>query len=106
MERNKWETAVHCLEIALHPNTKDDEIIAAVNGFRRTADGTPLSEVCIEFVGRGHRSHVPVADPVGWGEAIDRLTRENLALRRKLEVAETSQTATDRRAHEIGRAHV
>src|ERR1700676_2216332 len=32
MERNRWETAIRCLEVALLPNPTDDEVIAGVNG--------------------------------------------------------------------------
>ena len=90
MERNKWETAIRCLEIALHPNTGDDEIIAAVNGFRRTAEGTPLSQVCVEFSCGG----VPLADLAQLKDMLDRLNRENLELRRKLSVEEAAQANT------------
>ena len=40
MERNRWETALRCLEIAVHPGTSDEEVLAAIRGFRRTAGGT------------------------------------------------------------------
>jgi hypothetical protein len=103
MERNKWETAIRCLEIALHPNTNDDEVIAAVNGFRRTADGTPLGNVCVEFVG----SSGPGAYPMEWREKLDRLNRENLDLRHKLKVAESNQSVAVRHVNEEAeqRAH-
>lgn len=89
MERRRWETAICCLEIALHPNTSDDEAIAGVNGFRRIAAGTPLSQVCLEFAGGGL-----VTYPAEWREQLDRLNRENLDLRRKLETAAEGQIAT------------
>jgi hypothetical protein len=85
MERNRWETAIRCLEVALHPNTTDDEVIAGVNGFRRTADGTPLSEMCRKLAG-GHRG--------------DNLSQENLDLRHRLEREQASQFAALRRLHE------
>jgi len=108
MERNRWETAIRCLEIALHPNTKDDEIIAGVNGFRRTADGTPLSKVCAEFAGNFHAGslndrHDPVADPIGWRQKFDRLSRENLDLRRKLEAEKAREVVAVRHLHETER---
>ena len=28
MERNRWERAIRCLEIAVHPHTADEEVIA------------------------------------------------------------------------------
>jgi hypothetical protein len=52
-ERHRWETAIRCLEVALHPRTGDDEVLAAVNGFRRTANGVPLSDVCLAFATPG-----------------------------------------------------
>lgn len=104
MERKRWDTAIHCLEIALHPNTTDDEVLAAVNGFRRTAAGTPLSRVCSEFAGRGH-------DGCDLAEWQDRLTRENIELRRQSEAGEDRETAAalrlseaERRIGELGKA--
>jgi len=93
MERNRWETAIRCLEVAVHPNTSDDEVVAAVNGFRRTADGTPLSQVCVEFSCGG----VPLADLAQLKDTLERMNRDNLELRRKLAVEEAAQAATARR---------
>ena len=93
-ERNKWETAIRCLEVALHPHTNDDEIIAGVNGFRRTADGTPLREICIEFTAQDHEAE----DRNG-----HRLHRENLELRRQLEVARSSRAIALRHLREAER---
>src|SRR5216683_1545267 len=87
MERNKWETAIRCLEVALHPHTSDDEVLAGVNGFRRTADGMPLSQVCGELAGGG----LPLGPPAELTEKLARLGRENLELRRKLAVEEAAQ---------------
>jgi hypothetical protein len=64
MERNRWETAIRCLEVALHPNTADDEVIAGVNGFRRTADGTRLRDICAELAGNAGDGGGAVVDPV------------------------------------------
>jgi hypothetical protein len=100
MERNRWETAVRCLEVALHPNTRDDEVVAAVNGFRRIANGTPLSEVCAEFVSKDYGVLGPVGYPVGSRKIVDWQYRENLDLKRRLEVAEAGQIVTVRRLHE------
>ena len=77
MERNRWESAIRCLELALHPHTADAEVIAGVNGFRRAAAGTPLVEVCRDYAG---------AAPAG-----DSLADENLDLRRRLEREQASQ---------------
>jgi len=104
MERKRWDTAIRCLEIALHPNTTDDEVLAAVNGFRRTAAGAPLSRVCNEFAGGGH-------DGCDLAEWQDRLTRENIELRRQSEAGEARETAAalrlseaERRIGELGKA--
>jgi hypothetical protein len=93
MERNRWETAIRCLEVAVHPNTHDDEVVAAVNGFRRTAEGVPLSQICMEFACGG----VPLAELAAMKESLERLRRENLELRRKLTVDETAQEESARR---------
>jgi hypothetical protein len=93
MERNRWETAIRCLEVAVHPNTRDDEVLAAVNGFRRTVEGTPLSQVCLEFACGG----VPLAELAAMKENLERLRRENLDLRRELTVNESAQAETARR---------
>jgi len=93
MERNRWETAIRCLEVAVHSNTRDDEVIAAINGFRRTAEGLPLSQVCIEFACGG----VPLADLAQLKDTLERLNRDNIELRRKLAVEEAAQASTARR---------
>lgn len=100
MERNRATTAIRCLEIALHPNTSDHEIIAAVNGFRRTAGGMPLREICLQFAGTGYDGLGPVADHAKLSAKLDRLNRENFDLRRKLEAEENNQVATADRLHE------
>lgn len=88
MERKKWETAIRCLDIALHPNTSDDEVIAGVNGFRRTAEGTPLGEICRAVAGADAAAATL--------QKLDRLNRENRELRRRLELAEIRRIETDR----------
>jgi DNA-binding transcriptional MerR regulator len=88
MERNRWETAIRCLEVALHPNTSDEEVLAGVNGFRRTAAGLPLSEVC-----------AALADQSGDAG----LGRENLDLRRRLDRERADQLAALRRLQEAER---
>ncbi len=105
MERNRWATAIRCLEIALHPNTSDDEVLAAVNGFRRTAGNTPLSEVCVGFA----QENTHIADLAEWTARFARLSRENLELRQRLDQAGKTQRIdtirpaddTERRQHEI-----
>jgi hypothetical protein len=104
MERNRWETAIRCLEIAVHPSTSDDEMIAAVNGFRRTVEGQPLSQVCIELICGG----IPLPDLATLKDQLGRLHRENLEFRRKLAVEEAAQASTAcrldaafRRIHEL-----
>jgi hypothetical protein len=79
--------------VAVHPNTRDDEVIAAVNGFRRTAEGAPLSQICIEFACGG----VPLAELAAMKDNLDRLRRENQDLRRKLSVDEAAQQEAARR---------
>jgi hypothetical protein len=96
MERNKWETALRCLEVALHPNTSDDEVIAGVNGFRRTAGGAPLREVCAFLA----RTSASAAEPGERQDQLERLNRENLELRRRLELAETIRSVTVRRVEQ------
>lgn len=102
MERNRWVTAIRCLEIALHPNTSDDEVLAAVNGYRRTAANTPLSEVCVGFA----QENTHVGDLAEWTARFARLSRENLELRRRLDLAttqriDTVRPAEDRRLYDL-----
>jgi hypothetical protein len=83
MERNRWETALRCLEIAVHPNTSNEEIVAAINGFRRTAGKVPLAQLCRDFAGApGHLL-----------SRLDQLNRANLALKRKMEESEAGRAA-------------
>ena len=89
MERNRWESAIRCLELALHPNTADAEVIAGVNGFRRAAAGTPLGEVCRDYAGAA--------------TAGDNLAHENLDLRRRLEQQRANQEEALARLHEAER---
>jgi hypothetical protein len=93
MERNRWETAIRCLEVAVHPNTRDDEVVAAVNGFRRTVDGLPLSQVCFEFACGG----VLPADLVKMQTTLERLQSENRELRRKLAIGAVAQAEAAQR---------
>lgn len=89
MERNRWESAIRCLELALHPNTADAEVIAGVNGFRRAAAGVPLGDICRDYAG---------AAPAG-----DSLAHENLDLRRRLEHQRASQEEALARLREAER---
>jgi len=96
MERNRWETALRCLEIAVHPGTSDEEVLAAIRGFRRTAGGTPLAEIA-------------GSTPAHLLSRLDQLNRSNLALRRKIEEIDADRAAALRelqesalRAQEIG----
>jgi hypothetical protein len=99
MDGNRWEPAIHCLEVAVHPATRDDQLIAAVNAFRHAAEGLPLSRICIEFACGG----VPLAELARFKETIERLNRENRELRRKLAVEEAAQTSTARRLDDAHR---
>jgi septal ring factor EnvC (AmiA/AmiB activator) len=94
MERNRWETAIRCLEIAVHPATNDREVLAAINGFRRTAHSASLRQLCCEFGGSASSGASAVADE------LQRLARENLALRQKLEEADASRKAILQRLHD------
>jgi len=100
MERNRWETAIRCLEIAVHPNTSDEEVIAAINGFRRTANATSLGRL------RRTLSEAAAADdesPLAEGRRrLDQLISENLRLRRKIHEAETERAAALQRAQDAG----
>ena len=87
MERNRWETAIRCLEVAVHPHTRDDEVVAAINGFRRTVAGVAVSQVCIEFACGG----LPLAELANMKATMERLDRENRELRRKLAAEETAR---------------
>jgi chromosome segregation ATPase len=91
MERNRWETAIRCLEIAVHPATDDREVLAAINGFRRTAHNAPLQQLCRELAGAPSNGASAVADE------LQRLARENLALRHKLEEADARRNSILRR---------
>jgi hypothetical protein len=99
MERNRWETAIRCLEVALHPNTSDNEVIAAVNGFRRTADRSPLREICVEFVGAATRD--PAFYAIERSKAIDRLRQENRDIRSKLDAEERARISDAERLREM-----
>ena len=99
MDGNRWEPAIRCLEVAVHPATRDDQMVAAVNVFRRAAEGLPLSQICIEFACGG----VPLAELARFKDTIERLDRENRELRRKLAVEEAAQTSTARRLDDAHR---
>jgi hypothetical protein len=100
MERNRWETAIRCLEIAVHPNTSAEEVIAAVNGFRRTAGGMPVSRFCRESAGAG--ADRPIASELK--DKLDRLAQENLELQRKIATIEDNRAAILRRLQEAEQA--
>ncbi|MGH7076128.1 MAG: hypothetical protein ACREFD_18305 [Stellaceae bacterium] len=85
MEQKKWETAIRCLEIALHPNTGDEEVIAGVNGFRRTANGTPLSYMWRAFASTGEADSGRVAESAKWRAKLERLNQENIQLHLRLD---------------------
>jgi hypothetical protein len=99
MERDRWERAIRCLEVALHPNTDDDEVIAGVNGFRRTAGGTPLSAVCAAFAEPDRSSR----DQAAAVETTADLDRENRDLRRRLDREQAGRATALRRLHEAER---
>ena len=87
MERNRWETAIRCLEVAAHPGTREADVVAAIDGFRRTVEGTPVSQVCIEFACGG----VSLSALAETKATIERLDRENRELRGRLTVEVAAQ---------------
>jgi hypothetical protein len=89
MERSRWDTAMRCLEVALHPNTGDDEVVAAVNAFRRIAGGRPLRDLCAAAI-----DPLPVARPPAGEPQLERLSRENGELRGTLAAAEKARVET------------
>ena len=103
MGRSSWKTAIRCLEVALHPNTGDCEVLAAVNAFRRTADGTPLTQVCAALAQGTADSRTVASEAQETHGELDRLTRENLDLRGKLEAAETGRLVAVRQLRDAER---
>ena len=95
MERNRWDTAIRCLEIAVHPNTEDQEVVAAVAGFRRTMNGTPLRQL-MQRLGAAV-SGGSIADE------LRRVARENQTLLQKIQAAEDDRTATFKRLRDAER---
>jgi septal ring factor EnvC (AmiA/AmiB activator) len=88
---------MRCLAVAVHPNTADEEVIAAVNGFRRTAAGVSLGQICREFAGLEAAGPSGGTAPTEWREALDRLARENFELRLKIEQIDDHRVATQQR---------
>ena len=87
MERKRRETAIRCLEIAVHPNTSDEEAIAAIRGFRRTAGDAALDGLLRGLTGPG-------ADNTGHLHArLDQLHQENRWLQLKLAEAKAGRAA-------------
>jgi hypothetical protein len=103
MERNRWETAIHCLEVALHPNTGDDEVIAAIHGFRRIVAGSTLRGICTELAGT-LRANAATASTEEM-----RLSGEVRELRGRLATAEQRQAdaleALAEAQRQLGEAH-
>ncbi|HWD57978.1 MAG TPA: hypothetical protein VG308_06850 [Stellaceae bacterium] len=93
MERNRWETALRCLEIAVHPNTSDKEALAAVNGFRRTAGGVSIAALSREVPELGTESAARGARAWHLLDRLDQLHQETRELRRRLAAAEASRAA-------------
>ena len=96
MERQKLRTVMRCLEIALHPNTRDEEIVAAVHGFRRTVGTASFPEICLEFA----RTNDPQGCAPEWHQQLHRLGRENLALQRDIEALRNLESLTGSRISE------
>ena len=112
MERNRWETALRCLEVALHPNTRDDEIVAAVHGFRRTTDGARLRDIVQALATPNARSNGAVSKTEILRAKVERLERQNRELSQRLdtEVAERAKESrqlweAELRAHQLNEAY-
>jgi hypothetical protein len=99
MERNRWETAIRCLEVALHPNTADEEVVAAVCAFRRVVNGRSLYDICAAVIGVADAAANPVATAV----PRERLSRENHELRSKLADAEAARSVVVERLRQAQR---
>lgn len=109
MDRNKWDTAIRCLEVALHPHTGDAETIAAVNGFRRTARGMPLSAICAAAEqSQGQRERLARLTLANRDLAarLDAATQRIAALERERVAATARAERAERRVAELRAAHV
>ncbi|MGH6990306.1 MAG: hypothetical protein ACREFD_15290 [Stellaceae bacterium] len=102
-DSNKWETAIRCLEVALHPHTSDDEIIAGVNGFRRTAGGTSLHEILFALAATPGNPRGAEVEAASWRRKWERLDRDHRALQRRCDKAERDHALTLRRLTETER---
>jgi len=100
MERNKSETAIRCLEIALHPGTSDEETLAAVNGYRRTAGDMPLSEMLRDYAAPAPAVTKPSAEAAQWREKYAKSRRDYMELRRRLKAEREERVATTHRLSE------
>src|SRR5262245_29991794 len=92
MDRNRSDTALRCLEVALHPNTDDNEVVAAIRGFRRTTAGASLQQIFASLTG-DTISTARREQSLAWQRIIKRLSRENQELRHRLEFRTTREAA-------------
>src|SRR5438105_2493286 len=49
--RRNGETAILCLDRAVHPGTDDVEVMASIQAFRRITNGSTLSVICEQVYG-------------------------------------------------------
>jgi hypothetical protein len=87
MDKDRSDAALRCLEMALHPNTGDDEAVAGIYAFRRLAAGRSVGDLLRQFARTGRE------DPA---RQINRLAEENRRLRHQLESSESGRSAATR----------
>ena len=100
MVRNKSETAIRCLEIALHPGTGDEETLAAVKGYRRTAGDVPLSEMLRDFSAPAPAEPERSVEAERWRAKFVKSRRDYMELRRRLTEERRERVATTHRLSE------
>lgn len=91
-ERRNLETAIQCLELAVHPNTGDGEAGGSINAWRRKVNGMPLEEVCRQLFDKQYALGTTLLEyEVEWKEhfeakqqRIHELLGETINLRREL----------------------
>lgn len=103
MDRKKSETALRCLNLALHSNTADEEVLAAIAGFRRTAGNASLLEMAAALTDRSSNDFDRVTPATEWQEAATRLAEENQQLRNLLESWEEYEAKLQQRLDESER---
>ncbi|HVH80582.1 MAG TPA: hypothetical protein VM782_14395 [Stellaceae bacterium] len=90
MDETEWETAFGCAEAALQPEMRADEAMADASSLPEPTEELALSGICTRFA----TSTMSLAELLALKEALERLSRDNVALRRKLAIHETAQAST------------